>query len=118
MEAGLYNPRPSGFGLLMADSVCPPQGPEADRWVREIVFADTKWSPPFEPSNNLNHSACMEKKIEEMGLETWENYLFALNDIVLPRTTSLNSASLDLIAVGVKATPYERIQAVWKVMND
>ena len=115
-------------------SVCPPQGPEAREWVAtEIMgwvkaegfrvddndfevfsvedFADAE--APFRPDDDLNHSAMMEKKIEEMGKE--HEYTAAL--ALLLAVQSIPMSDQPMWWRLIRATPYERVQAAWKMMN-
>lgn len=107
----------------MTDSICPPQGPEANRWVHRKIMGCNKFEYASDYSHSLDRCATMEKKIEEMGL--LEKWAIELYHIVVKRMHPEEDLSFggplvawprDII-IGARVTPYERVKAAWKVMN-
>ena len=70
----------------------------------------------WEPSKDLNHSARMEKKIEEMGLG--DVYGAALLEIAREGANEITDDEGAVAYVVAHASAYERVQAAWKVLND
>jgi len=103
------------------DRQCPAQGPEANKWAAEKIMG---WDWPtqrwailaFDPCNNLNDTAMMEKKIEEMG--KWPEYVAVLLDSQPDDDESrVGDWRARGLSFGLRVSPYERVQAAWKVIN-